>query len=688
MKRLYIVFLLIFFTGCFYKKSPEMRLCSRLDWQSVLAMFPQNTTQIKAIKSRSIVIMNEMFDTLKKLAGVKATFHNSVRVYDNAKFKFTMNMQILSTLAMLSPDHEIRMAAQRALFNLQEYQADHLVRNPLLLHTFQDYAQHGSDDQSKTISTRSFLQKSINRLEHEGANLSEAAIKQLTNLSRKIAQLEAQFSNNSSLHNRTLVLTVQELAGVPQRHLDNFIVRGNNYTVPLTYDSFFAVLENCTNAATREKMFLAFSKRAYPKNLEILEDLINKRNEYARLVGYKNFAEYECSLQMIGSVQRAKDFIYDIVEHANKIVRKEFDQLIYQLPASVMLSSSGKLQPWDEAFVKATYRKKHYDIDATAVAEYFPISHVLHQLQKQFGQFFALAFDQIPNEGLWHKDLICLQVRMLKTSEIIGYLVFDLYARPGKSEQAGEINIIPTIQDDCHLACSGLSTIATNFIKAPEGKETLLEFYDVKLLLHEFGHALHELFGATEFVDFAGTKGPRDFLEVPSQLFEMWMDNSMMVKLFSQHYMTKQQLSDEMITKILAAEKFGRASLLQRQCLLSLISLELGCSDGSKNPHEIVEGLYKSVRCDVEYNSQDYFETSFEHLVSYGSHYYGYVWSQVLAAGLFEYVCKYGITSSKVGHQLYESLLAHGGSQDPHTLIELLLGSSVTKESLLNSLQA
>ncbi|MDP3779739.1 MAG: M3 family metallopeptidase, partial [Nitrosopumilaceae archaeon] len=115
---------------------------------------------------------------------------------------------------------------------------------------------------------------------------------------------------------------------------------------------------------------------------------------------------------------------------------------------------------------------------------------------------------------------------------------------------------------------------------------------------------------------------------------------------------------------------------------------DLGCADGSKKPHEIIEKLYKSVRCDVEYEPQDFFETSFEHLISYGSHYYGYVWSQVLAAGLFEYICKYGITSSKVGQQLYESLLSHGGSQDPHTLIELLLGSTVTKQSLLDSLQA
>lgn len=678
---------LVILGGCYYKKSPEMRLCSRLDWQSVIDMFPKNTQQVNAIKNRSIAVMNDMLETLQHLPQDKYTFHNTVRVYDNAKFKFTMNKQILSTLSMLSSDIAMRTAADQAVVKLQEFQDDKLVRSSVLLHAFQDYAQHGSDDQSKTISTRSFLQKSINKLEHEGANLSPKVSSKLNKLSQEISLLESQFSVNLLNHNSSVVCLKDELTGMSQQFMNGLIIVGDECTIPLTYDAFFAVLENCTNSDIRKKMFLAFNQRVYPKNLEVLKKLMSKRDEYARLVGYENFAEYECSLQMIGSVQRAKDFTYDMVEEANKVLKKEFRQLIAELPVSVALTSSGKLQPWDEAFVKSAYRKKHYDIDTAAVAQYFPISHVMNQLQKEFGQFFALSFDEVSNKGLWNKDLICLRVRLLRTSEIVGYLVFDLYSRPGKSEIASQVSVIPTIQDDCHLACSGVSVVATNFAQAPKDSETLLELYDVKVLLHEFGHALHELFGSTDFVDLTGTKGPRDFVEVPSQLFEMWMDNPAMVKSFSQHHVTKKPLADEMIKKIISAEKFGKASLLQRQCLLSLISLDLGCSDGSQDPHAMVEKLYKSVRPDVEYNSQDYFETSFEHLISYGSHYYGYVWSQVLAAGLFEYISKKGITNSSVGQDLYKSLLAHGGSQDPHALIELLLGTTVSKKALINSLQ-
>ncbi len=280
MKKLYLILIAVFFAGCYYKKSPEMRLCSRLDWQSVLDIFPQNKQQIHDLANKSIVIMDEMLKSLQHHAGQKATFHNTVRLYDNAKFKFTMNQQILLTLSMLSSDPVVRMAANQAVVKLQKYQADKLVRSPILLHAFQDYAHDGNDDQSKTMSTRSFLQKSINHLEHEGANLSSHVGSNLTALSQEIAHLEGQFNVHIVHHNRSIVCSQDELLGVSQQFIDGLMHHRDQYTIPLTYDAFFAVLENCTDAATRQKMFLAFSQRAYPENLAILEKLMNKPNSH------------------------------------------------------------------------------------------------------------------------------------------------------------------------------------------------------------------------------------------------------------------------------------------------------------------------------------------------------------------------------------------------------------------------
>jgi len=688
MKQLYLMMFLFFFAGCHYVKSPEMRLCSRLDWEFIVDAFPKNTQQVYDLEKKSVMVMNEMIQRLQDLSGKQRTFYNTVRAYDNAKFKFVMNQQILSTLAALTPDRSVQSAAHHALVNLEQYQSDHLVRNKIILDAFQDYAHFGNDDQSKSVSVRLFLQKTINRLEHEGTNLSAEKIKRLSKLSKEISSLKGEFSYQISNNRKSIDLSRSELTGVPDQFLNEWEKNKKGYNIPLNYESFFAVLENCTIAETRKKFFIAFNKRTYPQNLKTLKSLITEQNKYANIVGYENFAEYECSSLMIGSVGRARNFINDIIKYTHEITKKDLMKLREDLPMSVKLSRSGKLEPWDEAFVKTSERKKYFDINEQELSQYFPLSHVMHELQKQFSQFFALSFESISDTGLWHKDLISIQVRLLKTNKIIGYLVFDLYARPGKSDEAHQMSVIPTIHDDCNVACSGLAVIVTNFTKAPENKETLLNFNDVKTLLHEFGHGLHELFGATEFVDIAGTKVPRDFVEAPAQLFEMWMDNPKMVKMFSQHYITKKQLSNEMIEKIISAEKFGRASLLERQCLLSLISLELGCSHGAQDPHEIVGKIYKEVRPDVEYNSQDYFETSFAHLINYGSYYYGYVWSQVLAAELFEYVSENGITNHQVGQKIYELLLSHGGSKDPQALIEVLLGSSVTNKALLDSLSS
>jgi len=686
MKQLYLVGLLLFLAGCHYVKSPEMRMCTRLDWQSVIDFFPKSPKECDKIAQESILLMDEMLKTLQAIPCKQRTFHNTVRLYDNAKFKFIMNLQILSTLAMLSDDNSMKLAANKAVVKLQRYQDKKLSRNRIILDSFQDYARYGTDDNSKTASVRSFLQKTIDRLEHDGAKLNAQDMITLHALTNEIADLQGQFCSMLHNHGRSIMVKQKDLTGTNTSWISQLEKAGNDYILPLNIEAFFEILENCTCVQTREKFFLAFGQRAYPENLDTLKKLLAKRSELAQLVGYKNFAAYECSLQMIGSVDHAKEFIIDIAEQANKIVAESYKNLIRELPESVDLSSSGKLQPWDEAFVKSAYRKKHFDLDSRVLAEYFPLDHVMKSLAKEFGQFFALSFEPIASVGLWAPDLICWQVRLLKKNEIIGYLVFDLFARPGKAEQEAQVTVIPTIQDDCNLVCSGLTTIVTNFVKNKKGV-TLLDFHEVTTLLHEFGHALHELFGATEFVDISGTQGPRDFLETPSQLFELWMTHPVMIKKFSHHYSSGAQLSDAMIDKIIKAENFGKASLLQRQALLSMISLEFGCSDGSQDLHAMVGKIYQDIRIDVQYDPKDYFETGFEHLVGYGSHYYGYVWSQVLAYELFDYICKHGITNMHVGKRLYELLLSHGGSQDPHSLIELVLGTSVSKKALLHSLE-
>jgi Zn-dependent oligopeptidase len=159
------------------------------------------------------------------------------------------------------------------------------------------------------------------------------------------------------------------------------------------------------------------------------------------------------------------------------------------------------------------------------------------------------------------------------------------------------------------------------------------------------------------------------------------------LKSLSQHYVTKKRLDDAIITKIVASQNFEKARLLQHQCLLSLLSLESGCAQGCQDMHILAQQLYKKVCIDIEYDERNYFETTCKELILSGSAYYTHVWSQVLAAGLFEYVLNQGITDHLVGQKLYDMLLSHGANHDPYQLISMLCGKNVTKQALLNSLK-
>ena len=687
MKRFYLFLMIFFLVGCNNSEKIKIRVCNRLDMQAAVDIFPKTVTEITALKNQAITVIDNMLKDLEEIQlSDQPTFHNSIRIYDNAKLKYQTNLQILSTLSLLDRSSAIRSAANSAVFQLQKYEADSIARNPILFQTFQNYLEKGNDDRYSTNVVQSFLHKTLDNLKRQGAHLSSEEIIKLNQLEKEIKSLEAQFRGNIFYSYNSIEFTKEDLSGVSDAFIKTLVEKNGKYIVPVNYDSFFAISENCSIEATRKKFFFAFGRRAYPQNISVLKQLMNKRNEFARLVGFKDFAEYECSSQMIQTPQKAETFLWSIVSQTNKMVQKEFDLMIKDLPASVVLTDEGKLKPWDESFVKSYYRKKHFDVDMAVVSQYFVLDDVLEEIRRLLENFFSISLETMPTEKLWSSDLSCWRVRLLSNNAILGYLVLDLYARDGKSDQPCHVVGIPSIKDDCSLFCSGLSTVITNFENKSDQRQNLLELHDVRMLLHELGHGLHEIFGATEFVDFTGTKVMGDFLEAPSQLFEMWIDCPKILKKLSKHYLSGKSLPDDLIEKIIASEKFGKASRLQRQCLLSLISLEFGKINQDKDVHAVVAELYKKVRIDVAYDTHYYFEAAFEHLANYGAHYYGYVWSKALAAAMFQYIQTHGIMNPQVGKKLRHNILRHGGAVDPNILIKKFLSQSIDENILLKNL--
>lgn len=685
--------LIVFVSGCKNKKSPEKeRMCSRINVEQVISLLPHTVEDINALGSSSQQVMNDMILGLDITKAKDRVFANTVRPYEVAKFEFLMNKNLLTILSLLSSDQAMQEAARSQILSIDKYEADILMRNVSIYKAFKEYASDGIDIYCKRGANQQFLQKTIQAFDKQGMLLPFEQRVDVIALDKEANQLAAQFNGNIVYDNRSIVVASKDLAGIPEYFIKTLRRDAvGDYILPVDFETFFTVMENCELEKVRKEYFLAFGQRAYPQNKYVLQDLFQKRHKFSQRLGFSDFSTYELFDQMIQTPKKAEKFLWQIVHDLQKYDQRDFLELISSLPRSVELTKDNKLKPWDEAFVKSCYRKKHFALDDYSLAAYFPLDHTLQKMLQILSSFFYIEFkkEEVTPEQLWGPDVVCYRVYSLQNQMVLGYLFLDLYKHSYKKVQEPcHFMLIPAIKDDCSIRCAGASVIVTNFIEPKEDNPTLLELSDVTSLFHELGHALHALFGAACFVDYSGTQVVKDFVEVPSQMLEYWLEDPIVLQTISKHYQTGRSLPKEVIEQIVSAEDFGKAGRLLKQSFLGLVSL-YGYRDGHQEDfHKIVEKIYKKVFKNLAYEPNCYFEYSFAHLANYGASYYTYIWSRVIAADLFGYIqLRGGILNSDIGKEYAKEILSHGGFINPHYMLKKFLRRPFNKNTFLQQFE-
>lgn len=684
-----MLFVVMFFSGCKHKKTPEKeRMCSRVDIERVVCLLPHSVEEVNILGMSSQQVMNDMLFDLETIKAKNRTFANTIRPYEVAKFNFLMNKNVLTILALLSSDSAIQAAANSQILSLDSYESDVLMRNISLYQAFKEYAVDGPDVYSKRGANQQFLQKKIQAFDKQGMLLPFEQRVDMTSLDKEANKLAAQFNGNIVYDKRSIIVSPKDLVGISESFMQTLQRDAkNDYILPIDFETFFMIMENCESEKVRKEYFIAFGQRAYPQNKYVLQELLQKRHKFAQMLGFSDFAAYELSDQMLQNPKKVEKFLWQTVEDLQKYDDRDFARLIEFLPPSVFLSKDKRLKPWDEAFVKSTYRKKHFLVNDYNLAEYFPLDHVLQKMLQIFSSFFYVEFkkEDVAPEQLWGPDVLCYRVYSLSNQMPIGYLFLDLYKHSYKKiQEPCHFMFIPTIKDDCSIRCVGASVMVANFTQQQSDKPTLLEFSEVTSLFHELGHALHALFGAACFVDYSGTQVVKDFVEVPSQMLEYWLEDPMVLQNISKHYQTGRPLSKELIEQILAAQRFGSAGRMLKQAFLGLVSLYAYKEGHKEDLHKIVEKLYKKVFKNLVYEPDHFFEYSFAHLANYGVSYYTYIWSRTIAADLFSYIqLRGGILNSEVGKEYVKEILSHGGFLNPWYMLKKFLKRPFNKQAFL-----
>ena len=376
---------------------------------------------------------------------------------------------------------------------------------------------------------------------------------------------------------------------------------------------------------------------------------------------------------MLQDLEQVEKLLWENVEKLQEKEHRMYEEMLQYQPKSVQLTEDDQLKPWDETFVKSYFRRKVLGVKDKRIARYFPLQKVLPKIIHLYEQFFSLSFEEEDRYSWWADDVVLYRVSDEQTKELLGYVFFDLLYRNGKYEEQKHITLVPGIRDDCDLPCSSISVVVSDYRKPCSGDVQLM-IDDVRTLIHEIGHAVHACFGATKFAQLSGTQVARDFVEMPSQIFEFWLEDPDILQSISSHTQTGAPLSRKHINKIVKAEEYVSVSQLLKQCYISLLMIEL-YKQGDRDPHEVAKEVYQKVYPYLAYDPDQYIECNVDHFASYGPSYYSYVWTKILAENLFKKIEKRGILNRSVGRKFSQHILSPGGSGDYHLMIQNFVDS-------------
>jgi peptidyl-dipeptidase Dcp len=453
----------------------------------------------------------------------------------------------------------------------------------------------------------------------------------------------------------------------------------------LDYPSYIPFMTYSSKRHLREKMYKAFSSKAFAdnenNNSDIIHELVKLRSDRAQLLGFETHAHFVLAERMAKSPVKVFDFLNDLQEKSISFAKEEFKTL---QEYAKRLDGIDQLQKWDGGYYAEKLKKEKFNIDDELLRPYFKLENVLEGVFTTAQKLFDLQFEEIDTIDTYHEDVVTYNVTD-ETGNHVALFYADFFPRPGKRQGAWMTSFrSQKIKDGAdqrpHVS------IVCNFTKPTESKPSLLTFNEVTTLFHEFGHALHGMLANGNYASLSGTSVYWDFVELPSQIMENWCYEKECLDLFATHYETGESIPEEYIQKIKDSANFMSGMATVRQISLGKIDMGWHANSPRENQNikeletEFVDGLdfYPPVQ-------ESCMSTAFSHIFQggYSSGYYSYKWAEVLDADAFEAFQENGIFDRTTADSFKKNILSAGGSEHPSILYQRFRGRDAKVDALL-----
>jgi len=440
-------------------------------------------------------------------------------------------------------------------------------------------------------------------------------------------------------------------------------------TVTLTTDSpdYNPVMSYAKSAKLRRAMYLAYNQRAYPANVAVLKDLLGARQELATTLGFGTWADLATADLMMASAKNMRSFLDSVDVASRDRAEREFNLL----QDFVRKQDTGALPLTlsDAGYWNEQYRRTAYSFDSQSVRPYFPYTQVEAGILKTAARLFHLEFRKATNAAAWDPSVHAYDV--YDGGRKAGRIYLDMHPREGKDKWFSESGLIPGMLGKQLPE----ATLVCNFSGGVAGDPGLMQFDEVVVFFHEFGHMMHEVLGGKQhWAGQSGTTTEGDFVEAPSQMLEEMFHDPAILQSFAKHYQTGETLPLETISRMNRSSYFGRASWIQRQIFLSTFALQLH----DRKPETV--DFDKLLKDDLarfspyQFVDGNRFYTAFTHLTGYSSNYYTYVFDKVIAVDFFAAFDEKKLLDGPAALRYRKAVLEPGSSKPAAQLVEDFLG--------------
>ena len=469
------------------------------------------------------------------------------------------------------------------------------------------------------------------------------------------------------------------------------------YVASLNIPVYLAIMTHADDRELRETLYRAYVTRASEfdahtnakgeslNNADIMGQILQLREQKAKLLGFDNYAEVSLSTKMADNVAEVETFLRSLATQATPAAKQD----LAQLQKYAQDYGIEELQAWDSAYIAEKVKQSEFSLSQEEIRPYFPLPKVISGLFAIVERLYGIKVqEQSESVSRWHDDVSFYQL-FDADDNVIGGFYFDLFARSGKRGGAWMSGFQSryTYSEQNHQQLP-VCFMVGNFTPALDGKPSLLTHDEVLTLFHEFGHGLHHLLTQVTVGDVAGVNGVEwDAVELPSQFMENWAWDAEGIALISSHVETGAPLPKDKLAALLAVKNFQSGMQTLRQIEFALFDLLIHAHTPALD-YDGILAMLNTVRDDIAImQTPDYnrFANGFSHIFAggYAAGYYSYKWAELLSADAFSKFEEEGIFNPVTGKAFRETILAVGGSFPAKTNFENFRGRSASIDALL-----